>query len=64
MKKNVGGFDRILRIVLGLLIGLAGVYYQTWWGLIGLIPLLTGLVGTCGLYTVFGLTTCKRAEAK
>lgn len=64
MKKNVGGIDRILRIVLGLLIGAAGVYYESWLGLIGLIPLATGLFSTCGLYSIFGWSTCKKAKAE
>jgi hypothetical protein len=64
MKNNVGGIDRLLRIALALLIGLVGIYYQSWWGLLGLIPLITGLVGSCGLYTLFGWTSCKKAVTK
>ena len=58
MKANVGGIDRILRIVVGLaLIGvaLAGV---SPWGWIGVVPLVTGLVKFCPLYPIFGLSTC------
>jgi asparagine N-glycosylation enzyme membrane subunit Stt3 len=58
LKKNVGTVDKILRIVLGLAL-LAGALagYGAWmW--IGLIPLFTGLLGTCPLYTVFGFRTC------
>jgi hypothetical protein len=59
MKLNVGGIDRILRIVVGLaligatLAGLIGV-----WGWIGVIPLVTGLFKFCPLYTVLGMNTC------
>lgn len=59
--KNVGQFDRILRIILGLgLISLVFVGPQTAWGWIGVLPLVTGLVGWCGLYTVLGVNTCKK----
>ncbi|MEN9627006.1 MAG: hypothetical protein RJA10_232 [Pseudomonadota bacterium] len=59
MKSNVGGIDRILRIVLGLalialtLTGAIGV-----WGWIGLVPLATAAMGFCPLYTVLGFSTC------
>ncbi|MCC9596778.1 MULTISPECIES: DUF2892 domain-containing protein [unclassified Rubrivivax] len=59
MKSNVGGIDRILRIVLGLaLIGmtLAGVIGV--WGWVGVVPLLTGAIGFCPLYPLFGFSTC------
>lgn len=61
MKANVGGVDKILRIVVGL--GLLGLVLfldgnARWWGLVGLIPLLTGLVNFCPLYTLFGFSTC------
>lgn len=61
-KKNVGNLDRILRIVVGaaLLIGFAlnpsGAY--SWLYLIGVIPLATGLMSNCPLYSILGLNTC------
>lgn len=59
MTKNVGGLDRILRIILGLgVIGL-GIYAQSAWGAIGLIPLLTGAIGWCPLYVPFKLSTAQ-----
>ena len=60
MKFNVGGIDRILRIVVGIvlialtLMGTIGV-----WGWIGVVPLATGLTGWCPAYLPFGLNTCK-----
>jgi Protein of unknown function (DUF2892) len=59
---NVGGIDRILRIVVGLAL-LAGFFLNTegaWRGLylIGIIPLATGLFSTCPLYSVLGISTC------
>jgi len=58
MKTNVGSIDRIIRIILGLSILGAGYYYQSWFGLIGLVPLLTAFFGFCPAYLPFGLSTC------
>ena len=59
MGKNVGGIDRIARIVVGLiLLALVFVGPQTPWGWIGLVPLLTGLISWCLLYTALGFNTC------
>jgi len=58
-KTNVGGLDRTARIVGGLaLLGLAGTGQIGAWGYIGLVPLLTGLVASCPLYSVLGVKTC------
>lgn len=59
MKHNVGGIDRALRIIVGLVVIGWGVYAQNWWGAIGLIPLLTGVIGWCPAYLPFGLSSCK-----
>jgi hypothetical protein len=59
MKSNVGGLDRTLRIVLGAAGVALAIYWKTWWGLVPLAVLLTGLVRFCGLYVPFGLSTCK-----
>lgn len=59
MKTNEGQIDRILRVAAGLgLLSLVFIGPQSMWGLVGLVPLLTGLVGVCPLYRVFGLSTC------
>lgn len=59
MKANVGGIDRILRIVLGLvLIGLAATGTVGLWGYIGVVPVLTGLFRFCPVYPLIGLNTC------
>ncbi|MGB4882980.1 MAG: DUF2892 domain-containing protein [Neisseria sp.] len=58
--KNVGTVDRAIRIIVGVvLIALVFVGPQTAWGWIGVVPLATGLLGWCGLYTVLGMKTCK-----
>jgi hypothetical protein len=59
MQPNVGGIDRVLRIVLGAAIIGWGVYAQNWLGLIGVLLLLSGLVGQCFLYKLIGVSTCK-----
>jgi hypothetical protein len=60
-KSNVGGADRLLRIVLGLgLIALVFLGPKTPWGWIGLIPLLTGMMKACPLYSVLGIGTRRR----
>jgi hypothetical protein len=59
MKLNVGGIDRILRIVAGLaLIGLTMSGTIGVWGWIGVVPLVTGVVKFCPLYTMLGMNTC------
>lgn len=61
---NAGGLDRTLRVVLGLvLMSLTTFGPQTPWGWIGVVPLLTGLLGSCPLYTLFGISTCRRQSA-
>lgn len=57
--KNVGSIDRTTRIVIALAIFAAGYYYQSWWGLVGLVPLVTATVSWCPLYTLFGIRTCR-----
>lgn len=62
MTVNVGTIDRILRVIAGLvLIALALGYvpgYQSVWGWAGIVPLATGLFGTCPVYALFGFKTC------
>jgi hypothetical protein len=58
MKLNVGGIDRIFRIIAGLVILGAGYYYKTWRGLIGFGPLLTGICRFCPACVPFGLSSC------
>ena len=59
-KTNVGNADRLFRIALGLvLIALVFVGPKTPWGWIGIIPLVTGFLRTCPLYSLIGVNTCK-----
>ena len=61
-KTNVGGLDRIVRVVVGV-VALAAFFFVgdaawRWLLLIGIVPLATGLMGWCPLYTMLGLSTC------
>ena len=63
-KTNEGTADRILRIVAGIvLLSLTVVGPKTCWGFVGLVPLVTGLAGTCPLYSIFGLNTCPKTPS-
>ena len=64
MPTNEGNLDRALRVIAGAgILSLAFIGPQTVWGYVGLVPLITGLVGYCPLYAMLGLNTCpvKRA---
>lgn len=64
MIPNVGRWDRNLRIALGLaLLALVFVGPQTPWGLVGLVPLVTGLSRFCPVYRIGGVSTCAGREA-
>ena len=58
MNKNVGNFERIIRVVVGLAIILWAFNAKNWWGVIGIVPLLTGLIGWCPPYALLGINTC------
>jgi hypothetical protein len=58
MKKNVGSLDKILRIVIGALLIIGALMGYGTWMWIGVIPLATGLMNSCPLYSVFGFSTC------
>ena len=62
MNKNVGGIDRTLRIIAGIII--LSLFFvledsNRWWALAGLVPLLTGFINWCPAYSLFGIRTCK-----
>jgi hypothetical protein len=63
LKKNVGGIDRIARIAVGVI--MLAIFFlssgASWLWLIGIVPLVTGLMSTCPLYSVIGVDTCKNA---
>jgi len=60
MTTNVGGIDRVMRILVGLaLMALAATGTVGWWGWLGIVPLLTGVVGWCPPYAMLGFSTCR-----
>ncbi len=61
MRVNVGGIDKGLRILAGVVIIGLGIYLKSWFGLIGIVPLATGLFNFCPLYVPFGISTRKAA---
>ena len=65
LPRNEAMWDRVLRVVLGLVV-LSLIFWgpKSLWGLVGLLPLVTGLVGSCPMYTLLGVRTCKVEGAK
>ncbi|HLD09147.1 MAG TPA: DUF2892 domain-containing protein [Methylophilaceae bacterium] len=59
MKCNVGNTDRIIRVIIGAGIIAAGVYFQSWWGAIGVVPIVTAAIGWCPAYSLFGISGSK-----
>ena len=62
MKCNVGGTEQIIRIVIGVSIVLIGLYFSNWWGIIGLVPIITGLIRYCPISNLLGISTCDVKE--
>jgi len=60
MKSNVGGTDRIIRVILGVGIIAIGIYFKSWWGAIGVAPILTAAMGWCPAYIPFGISSCQK----
>ncbi|MBU1369596.1 MAG: DUF2892 domain-containing protein [Bacteroidetes bacterium] len=62
MKKNIGNIDRVIRIVLGMAIAAVGYIYESWWGLLGIIPFATALINFCPLYAPFKINTIEKKD--
>jgi hypothetical protein len=63
MKPNEGKADRIIRVIVGLgVLSLVFIGPQTMWGLVGFVPLLTGIFGFCPMYRILGFNTCSVDE--
>lgn len=66
MTINMGSIDRIIRGIVGIvLLALIVVFPEAswrWWGLIGIVPLATAIIGWCPAYTIFGLNTCPKRD--
>ncbi len=63
MKKNIGSADKVIRVLLGVAVILLGIIFHSWWGLVGIIPLFTALVGTCPAYLACGVSTTNKSKA-
>ena len=63
MQVNEHPVDRVIRIILGLVIIGVGIAFKSWWGVLGLILLITGITGFCGLYTLLGINTKGKDKA-
>ena len=57
MKRNIGKTDRIVRVLIGLIVIALGAYFKSWWGAIGLLPIITAAVGWCPPYRLLGIST-------
>ncbi len=64
MKRNVGTVDKVIRIIFGLAIIALGFYFQSWWGAIGVVPLITAFVGVCPAYSIIGVSTDKKINTE
>jgi hypothetical protein len=64
MKTNVGNADRIIRFILGVAILALGFYFKSWWGLVGVVPIITGLLNFCPVYSLIGVSTKKKIETE
>jgi hypothetical protein len=62
MQANIGKTEKIIRIIVGVAIIVAGIIFQSWWGAIGAIPLITGLINYCPAWSIFGINTRKTAQ--
>jgi hypothetical protein len=58
MQINLGKTDKYFRMLIGLLIIVGGVAFQSWWGLAGAVLVLTALLNWCPIYALFGMNTC------
>lgn len=67
MTTNMGSIDRVVRVVIGLAL-LSLIFLleggARWFGLIGIVPILTAVIGWCPAYLLFGISTCPRREGK
>jgi len=63
MKANVGTLDRLARFIAGLALLGAGYYFKSWWGLVGIVPLLTATFRFCPAYLPFSLNTGGRTDS-
>ncbi len=64
MKKNLGSTDKVIRIILGSAIVGLGIYFSNWWGLVGLVLLITAFINWCPAYSLIGISTDKKVKVE
>lgn len=64
MKANVGSADRVVRFILGAVIIVLGFYFKSWWGIIGLVPIVTAALNFCPAYNLIGVSTNKKIKTE
>ncbi len=64
MKKNVGSTDKLIRIVLGIVIIALGFIFKSWWGVVGVAAILTGVLNFCPAYSLIGFSTKSKVETE
>jgi len=64
MKANVGGTDKIVRYIGGIVIIALGFYFKSWWGVVGIVPIITGLVNFCPFYSLMGVSTKTKVKTE
>ena len=60
IKRNIGNLDTVIRLILAVIIITLGIMYESWWGLVGVVPLMTAIIGTCPIYGILGISTAKQ----
>lgn len=63
MNVNEGTTDKVIRIVIGLAIIITGFVMHSWWGIIGIVPLATGIASRCPMYSILGTNTCRKTNS-
>ncbi|MBU0713292.1 DUF2892 domain-containing protein [bacterium] len=64
MKCNVGKTDKIIRWIIGIVAIALGIFFKSWWGAVGLIPIVTASMSFCPIYSIVGLSSCKVEKKK
>lgn len=62
MKKNIGKNDKRFRTIAGLIIIILSIFFRSWWGLLGFIPIITVIYSFCPLYKYLNISTCKNLD--
>ncbi len=63
MKKNIGKIDKTLRLIIGIIILVLGIIFKSWWGLLGVIPVITSFLNYCPLYCPLKISTIEKEES-